>query len=69
MLLDHRGLSIKRRIKAVYWWYYIHSPEPLYLSEIIKIMSTDKSIPAMYQRINNKSRIEKSLSTWDDAIV
>ena len=34
MLRNHRGLSIERRIKAVYWWCYMHSPEPLSLSEI-----------------------------------
>ena len=69
MLRNHRGLSIERRIKAVYWWCYMHSPEPLSLSEIVKIMPTDKSIAAIYQRMNDKSRLEKSLSIWGDAIV
>ena len=69
MLRNHRGLSIERRIKAVYWWCYMHSPEPLSLSEIVKIMPTDKSITARYQRMNDKSRLEKSLSIWGDAIV
>ena len=69
MLRNHRGLSIERRIKAVYWWCYMHSPEPLSLSEIVKIMPTDKSIAAIYQRMNDKSRLEKSLSVWGDAIV
>ena len=69
MLRNHRGLSIERRIKAVYWWCYMHSPEPLSLSEIIKTMPTDKSIAAIYQRMNEKQRLEKSLSIWGDAIV
>ena len=69
MLRNHRGLSIERRIKAVYWWCYMHSPEPLSLSEIIKTMPTDKSIAAIYQRMNEKNRLEKSLSIWGDAIV
>ena len=69
MLRNHRGLSIERRIKAVYWWCYMHSPEPLSLSEIIKTMPTDRSIAAIYQRMNDKSRLEKSLSLWGDAIV
>lgn len=64
MLRNHRGLSIERRIKAVYWWCYMHSPEPLSLSEIIKIMPTDKSIVAIYQRMNEKNRLEKSLSIF-----
>lgn len=69
MLRNHRGLSIERRIKAVYWWCYMHSPEPLSSSEIIKTMPTDKSIAAIYQRMNEKQRLEKSLSMWGDAIV
>ena len=47
----------------------MHSPEPLSLSEIIKTMPTDRSIAAIYQRMNDKSRLEKSLSLWGDAIV
>ena len=69
MLRNHRGLSIEKRIKAVYWWCYMHSPEPLSMSEIIKIMPTDKSIAAIYQRMNDKYRLEKSLSIWGDAVV
>ncbi len=69
MLRNHRGLSIERRIKAVYWWCYMHSPEPLSLSEIISTMPTDKSITAIYQKMNEKQRLEKSLSIWGDAIV
>ena len=34
MLRNHRGLSIERRIKAVYWWCYMHSPEPLSAKEL-----------------------------------
>ncbi len=69
MLRNHRGLSIERRIKAVYWWCYMHSTEPLPLSEIISTMPTDKSITAIYQKMNEKQRLEKSLSIWGDAIV
>ena len=69
MLRNHRGLSIERRIKAVYWWCYMHSPEPLSLPEIIKTMPTDRSIAAIYQRMNDKAKLEKSLSLWGDAIV
>jgi hypothetical protein len=39
----------------------MHSPEPLPLSEIIRGMPTDKSIAAIYQKMNEKNRLEKSL--------
>ena len=48
---------------------YQHSPEPLSLSEILKTMPTDKSIAAIYQKMNEKQRLERSLSIWGDAIV
>lgn len=69
MLRNHRGLSIERRIKAVYWWCYMHSPEPLSMSEIINTMPTDKSIKAIYLKMSEKQQLEKSLSIWGDAIV
>lgn len=69
MLRNHRGLSIERRIKAVFWWCYMHSPEPLSSTEILNIMPTDKSIARLYKKMNEKQRLEKSLSIWGDAIV
>ena len=47
----------------------MHSPEPLSSSEILKIMPTDKSIVRLYKKMNEKQRLEKSLSIWGDAIV
>ena len=32
-------------------------------------MPTDRSIAAIYQRMNDKAKLEKSLSLWGDAIV
>ena len=69
MLRNHRGLSVERRIKAVYWWCYLHSPEPLSLPEILNVMPTDQSIADIYNRMNQKSKLEKSLSVWGDAAV
>lgn len=40
------------RIKAVFRWSYMHSAESLSLSEILSYMTTDKSIAALYPRIN-----------------
>ena len=69
MLRDHRGLSIERRIKAVFWWCYMHSEEPLSASEIIKVMPTDKAISDIYKRMNQRQREEASIKQWGDAIV
>lgn len=69
MLRDHRGLSIERRIKAVFWWCYMHSPEPLSASELLKIMPTDKSIANIYERMLNANKHNISIPRWGDAIV
>ena len=69
MLRNHRGMSIERRIKAVFWWCYMHSPNPLSNAEILKVMPTNKSISDIYHTIHEHSRLEASIPTWGDAIV
>ena len=69
MLRDHRGLSVERRIKAVFWWCYMHSPKPLSASEILNVMPTDESISAIYKRMTERKRLESSIPEWGDAIV
>ena len=68
MLRDHRGLNIERRIKAVFWWCYMHSPEPLSANELLKVMPTDKSITDIYNRLSPRKKIDGSIPTWGDAI-
>lgn len=47
----------------------MHSPEPLSSSEILSAMPTDKSIARLYKKMNEKQKLKKGLSIWDDAIV
>lgn len=69
MLRNHRGMSIERRIKAVFWCCYFHTPKPLSASEILKVMPTDRSISKLNKAMNERSQLEDSISTWGDAIV
>ena len=69
MLRNHRGMSSERRIKAVFWWCYFHTPKPLSASEILKVMPTDRSISKLYKAMNERSQLEDSIPTWGDAIV
>ena len=69
MLREHRGLSIERRLKAVFWWCYMHSPDPLPASEIIKVMPTDKSIADIYNRLSPKKKTDGTIPMWGDAVV
>lgn len=69
MLREHRGLSVERRIKAVFWWCYMHSPNPLPAPEILKMMPTDKSIADIYRKMSAMGKVEKSIPRWGDAVV
>lgn len=69
MLRDHRGLSIERRIKAVFWWCYMHSPDPLSASEILNTMPTDKSIADIYERMIDSGKHNLSIPRWGDSVV
>jgi len=69
MLREHRGLSIERRIKAVFWWCYMHSPKPLSVTEILETMPTDKSINDIYMKMTRRERIQDSIPYWGDAVV
>ena len=69
MLREHRGLSIERRIKAVFWWCYMHSPKPLSASEILNTMPTDKSIADIYKKMTRQEKLSGTIPDWGDAIV
>ena len=69
MLRNHRGMFIERRIKAVFWWCYFHSPKPLSASEILKVMPTNRSISKLYKAMNERAKLEDSIPTWGDAVV
>ena len=69
MLREHRGLSVERRVKAVFWWCYMHSPEPLSSREILNSMPTDKSIADIYKRMTRQERLSGSIPHWGDSIV
>lgn len=42
MLRNHRGLSELRRIKAVFWWCYMHTEAPLESAEMLESMPRNK---------------------------
>lgn len=69
MLRDHRGLSDMRRIKAVYWWCYMHSEYPLSPAEILKTMPTDEDIDYLYQTYAQRRDPQDGRPQWGDVAV
>ena len=68
MLRDHRGLSIERRLKAVFRWCYMHSPDPLPAAETLRVMLTDRSIAAIYEGLDERGKLEGTIPRWGDAV-
>ena len=58
LLRYHRGMSVEKRIKAVFWWCYLHSPRPLSAKEILKVMPTDASISKIYSSMNERAQLQ-----------
>ena len=47
----------------------MHSPRPLSAAEILKVMPTDKSIAAIYNRMSSREKLEYPIPDWGDAVV
>ena len=68
LLRYHWGMSVEKRIKAVFWWCYLHSPRPLFAKEILKVMPTDASIFKIYRSMNERAQLQGIIPTWVDAV-
>ena len=72
MIHLHRGMSTTRRIKAIFWWCYMHMECPDTFSDILKNMPTDKDIDALQKhysqvRTNNICPAEYDTGlSWND---
>ena len=69
MLREHRGMSLMRRIKAIFWWCYMHTECHLGAADILKVMPTDKEIDGIYRRLTNSEKLSESIPQWGDAIM
>ena len=68
LLRDHRGMSLMRRIKAVFWWCYMHTECPASLAELLKTMPTDKDIDQLY-RSSTQTKEQDGPQRWGDGIM
>lgn len=59
VLSEHRGLKPDRRIKAVFWWRYLHTECPLAFAEILRTMPADATVAEFYQVADSASKEEQ----------
>ena len=54
MLYLHRGLPLLHRVKAIFWWCYMHTESPLSAAEIIRVMPTDDDVDGLFKTASGK---------------
>lgn len=69
MLHTHRGVPLMRRIKAVFWWCYMHSLNRLPMNKTLKAMPTDKQRAAIYKKMTTQDKMFEELPNCEDTIV
>lgn len=70
MLRVHRGLSTIRRIKAIFWWCYLHTEKPLPPAEILRVMPTDDQVDGLFASASSKrNRNDRAPEEYGSGIV
>ena len=68
LLREHRGMNIDRRIKAVFWWCYLHTECPLGPKKMLEAMPTDDYINSLYLK-HTKEREQEGPEKWGTGIM
>ena len=69
MLRNHRGLSELRRIKAVFWWCYMHTEAPLEPAEMLRSMPRNKDLQTLINEFRPQRRESIYPDTYGNAVV
>ena len=69
MLRNHRGLSLLRRVKAVFWWCHMHSGDTRTIPELLASMPTDADIDLLYRTYSSSPKREDGGPEWGDRAV
>lgn len=56
MLRHHRGLRTTRRVKAVFWWCYLHSEFKGTEAEMIRTLKTDGEVEGLFELASKPKR-------------
>lgn len=64
LMRNHQGMPLDHRIKAVYWWCYMHTEHPLPPDLILERMPTDDDIDVLKAVYGPKARGREPVE-WD----
>ncbi len=66
MVRNHRGMSEIRRVKAIFWWCYMHTECPKGAPEILATMPTDDDIDLLYETYASNPKEADGPVKWGD---
>lgn len=69
MLRNHRGMSLMRRAKAVFWWCYLHTESPRPARDVLSSMPTDDDIDLLYRTYSASPKRDDGGPEWGDRVV
>lgn len=69
MLRNHRGMSLMRRVKAVFWWCHMHSGDSRTAAEKLATMPTDEDIDFLYRTYSASPKRDDGGPEWGDRAV
>lgn len=69
LLRQHRGMSTTRRVKAVFWWCYMHTECPASAAQILKEMPSDDDVELLHEAFGSPIKDEGGPMEWGQGIV
>ena len=69
MLRNHRGMSLMRRVKAVFWWCHMHSGDSRTAAEKLATTPTDADIDLLYRTYSASPKRDDGGPEWGDRAV
>ena len=69
VLRFHRGLTKLKRVKAVFWWCYLHVEHPRPMADTLREMPTDADIDMLRDRYGIKADGLEKPEKWGEGLV
>ena len=70
MLANHRGMSVDHRIKAVFWFCYMHSEAPMGFAEMLRAFPDDDQVREWRRRASKAHGNEEGVpARWGEGLV
>lgn len=69
VLRNHRGLSTLKRVKAVFWWCYMHVERPKSMAQTLREMPTDSEIELLRSEYGMDVEDVGAPKKWGEGLV